>query len=180
VVLANSKKKLPEFSVAICRPDRLKHSRFVSVSTLPQPLFAMPKLLIGISTVLMALSLLLGFLNTNKVKGLRNEIVTNISQREQAEVSRRASEKKLKAREADFTAATNKATAAEEKASSAEAGLTKARATSLSTTKSRLSQTGSAGGGAGGGGGASCGFKEITHKLYQHNLNTAVMENMLC
>ena len=87
----------------------------------------MPKLLIGISTVLMARSLLLGFLNTNKVKGLRNEIVTNISQREQAEVSRRASEKKLKAREADFTAATNKATAAEEKASSAEAELTKAQ-----------------------------------------------------
>jgi hypothetical protein len=87
----------------------------------------MPKILIGISTLLMALSLLLGFLNTNKVKGLRNEIVTNISARETSDRARMASEKKLKARETDFTAATNKATAAETKASSAEAELTKAQ-----------------------------------------------------
>ena len=87
----------------------------------------MPKILIGISTLLMALSLLLGFLNTNKVKGLRNEIVTNISARETSDRARAASEKKLKAREADFTAATNKAAAAEEKATSAEAELTKAQ-----------------------------------------------------
>ena len=85
----------------------------------------MPKILIGISTLLMALSLLLGFLNTSKVKGLRNDIVTNISARESSDRARAASEKKLKAREADFTAATSKAAAAEEKASSAEAELTK-------------------------------------------------------
>ena len=58
----------------------------------------------------MALSLLLGFLNTSKVKGLRNEIVTTISARENADRSRMASEKKLKARETDFTAATSKVT----------------------------------------------------------------------
>ena len=75
----------------------------------------------------MALSLLLGFLNTSKVKGLRNEIVTTISARENADRARMASEKKLKARETDFAAATSKATAAEAKASSAEADLTKAQ-----------------------------------------------------
>ncbi len=75
----------------------------------------------------MALSLLLGFLNTSKVKGLRNEMVTTISARETAERLRAASEKKLKARETDFAAAATKATTAEAKASSAEAELTKAQ-----------------------------------------------------
>ena len=87
----------------------------------------MPKILIGISLVLMTLSLLFGFLNTSKVKGLRNEIVTTTSAREMAERARLASEKKLKARETDFAAATSKATAAESKASSAEADLSKAQ-----------------------------------------------------
>jgi hypothetical protein len=87
----------------------------------------MPKILIGISTLLMALSLLFGFLNTSKVKGLRTEIVTNISARESSDRARAAGEKKFKAREADFTAATNKAAAAEEKATGAEAELTKAQ-----------------------------------------------------
>lgn len=87
----------------------------------------MPKILIGISAVLMTLSLLFGFLNTSKVKDLRNDIVTTTSARDLAERSRMASEKKLKARETDFTAATSKATAAEAKAASVEADLTKAQ-----------------------------------------------------
>jgi hypothetical protein len=36
----------------------------------------MPKTLIGISALLMTLSLLFGLLNTSKFKGLRNEIIT--------------------------------------------------------------------------------------------------------
>jgi len=87
----------------------------------------MPKILIGISVALMALSLLFGFLNTSKVKGLRNDIVTTTSARDLAERSRMASEKKLKTRESDFAAATSKATAAEAKAASVEADLSKAQ-----------------------------------------------------
>ena len=59
----------------------------------------MPKILIGISILLMTLSLVFGFLNTNKVKGLRNEIATTTSAREMSDSPRPASEKKLKARE---------------------------------------------------------------------------------
>ena len=87
----------------------------------------MPKILIGISALLMALALLLGFLNTSKVKSLRNEIVTSTSARETSDRSRMASEKKLKASLTDLTAAASKATAAEAKATSAEADLTKAQ-----------------------------------------------------
>ena len=87
----------------------------------------MPKILIGISLVLMTLSLVFGYLNTNKVKGLRNEIVTTTSAREIADRSRMASEKKLKASETNFAAATSKATAAEARASSVEADLSKAQ-----------------------------------------------------
>src|SRR5258708_3576251 len=87
----------------------------------------MPKILIGISILLTALSLFFGFLNTSKVKSLRNEIVTTTSARDIAERSRMVSEKKFKTREADLTAAARKATAAEAKASSVEADLTKAQ-----------------------------------------------------
>ena len=75
----------------------------------------------------MTLSLLFGFLNTSKVKGLRNDIVTTTSARDVAERSRAASEKKLKAHEVEVAAATSKATAAEAKATTAEADLTKAQ-----------------------------------------------------
>ncbi len=85
----------------------------------------MPKILIGISIFLMALSLLFGFLNTSKVKSLRSENVTTNSARDIAERSRTASEKKLKARETDFVAASSKATEAAAKATSVEADLTK-------------------------------------------------------
>ena len=89
----------------------------------------MPKILIGISILLLTLSLLFGLLNTSKVKGLRNEIVTTTSAREMADRSRLASEKKLKANEKDLAAAASKASAAEAKASDAEAELTKAQNT---------------------------------------------------
>jgi Tfp pilus assembly protein PilV len=86
-----------------------------------------PKILIGISIGLLALSLLLGFLNTGKLKSLRNDVTTNISEKENAMRLRAASDRKLKAREKEFTEATSRATAAEEKANSAEANLTKAQ-----------------------------------------------------
>jgi hypothetical protein len=88
---------------------------------------SMPKILIGISILLMTLSLLFGFLNTNKVKTLRNELVTTTSARDIADHSRLASEKKLKAREKDLGAANEKATAAEGQAKTAEADLSKAQ-----------------------------------------------------
>jgi hypothetical protein len=87
----------------------------------------MPKILIGISVLLMTLSLIFGFLNTNKVKALRNELVTTISARDMSDRARTASEKKLKARETAIAAEQSKATAAEAKAISAEADLTRAQ-----------------------------------------------------
>jgi hypothetical protein len=87
----------------------------------------MPRILIGISILLMALSLIFGFLNTNKVKGLRNELVTTISARDMSDRARTASEKKLKARETAIAAGQGKATEAEAKVTKAEADLTKAQ-----------------------------------------------------
>ena len=85
----------------------------------------MPKILIGISMLLMTLSFVFGFLNTSKVKGLRNELTSSISAREISDHARTVSEKKLKARETDFAAAQHKATEADAKATSAEADLIK-------------------------------------------------------
>ena len=73
----------------------------------------MPRILIGISLFLMTLSLVLGYLNTNKVKDLRNELVTTISARDMSDRARTASEKKLKAKEAALADEQSKATAAE-------------------------------------------------------------------
>jgi hypothetical protein len=87
----------------------------------------MPKILIGISILLMTLSLLFGFLNTTKVKGLRNELVTTTSARAAADRARLASEKKLKTRETDLAAVAGKATAAATKSTTAEAELSKAQ-----------------------------------------------------
>ena len=85
----------------------------------------MPKILIGISMLLMTLSFVFGFLNTSKVKGLRNELTTSISAQEISDRARTMSEQKLKTRETDFAAAQHKATAAEAKATRAEADLIK-------------------------------------------------------
>jgi hypothetical protein len=87
----------------------------------------MPKILIGISTFLMTLSLVFGFLSTRKVRGLRKELVTTSSAREVADRARTVSQNKLKARETDFATAQSKAMAAEAKATRAEAELTKAQ-----------------------------------------------------
>ncbi len=75
----------------------------------------------------MTLSLVFGFLNTNKIKGLRNDLVSSISTREMSDRARTVSEKKFKKGESDLVAAQSKATAAEAKASSTEAELGKAQ-----------------------------------------------------
>ncbi|MEO7165992.1 MAG: hypothetical protein ABI787_12060 [Spartobacteria bacterium] len=99
----------------------------MSTTALAQPLVIMPKILVGISIVLMTLSLLFGFLNTSKVKGLRNDLATTTTDRDTVSQARKASDRKLKAREKDFVTVTGKATAAEDKATSAEAELSKAQ-----------------------------------------------------
>jgi len=87
----------------------------------------MPKILIGLSMLLMTLSFVFGFLNTSKVKNLRNELTSSISAREISDRARTGIEKKLKTSETDFAAAQHKATAAEAKATRAEAELIKAQ-----------------------------------------------------
>lgn len=87
----------------------------------------MPKILIGISALLMALSLVFGYLNKNEVTGLRDNLASTTSAKETAERSRSATEKKLKTRETDLATAASKASAAEEKAAGIEAELSKAQ-----------------------------------------------------
>jgi hypothetical protein len=87
----------------------------------------MPKILIGISILLMMFSLLFGFLNTSKVKALRDELATTSSARQAADRARLASEKKLKTRETDLAATAGKATAAESKSSTVEAELSRVK-----------------------------------------------------
>ncbi len=76
----------------------------------------MPKILIGISILLMALALVFGFLNRNKIKTLRAELVTTGSERDLAIHGRVASEKKLKAEEQELSGAKAKLAEAEAKA----------------------------------------------------------------
>ena len=87
----------------------------------------MPKILIGVSILLLALSLLFGFLNTSKVKGLRQELETTTAARAAAQQARVTSDRKLKTREKDFVDASGKMSAAEAKAGATEAELTKAQ-----------------------------------------------------
>lgn len=87
----------------------------------------MPKILIGISILLMTLSLAFGFLNTNKVKTLRSELVTTTSAREVADRSRLANERKLKVEEKELAMAKTQAADAQAKAQAAEADLNKAQ-----------------------------------------------------
>ncbi|HEX3817570.1 MAG TPA: hypothetical protein VHW03_04715 [Chthoniobacterales bacterium] len=86
----------------------------------------MPKILIGISLLLLALSLIFGFLNTGKVRTLRDDLTTTTSARDLAERARVASERKLKTNENTFANANEKVSNAESKAASAAADLTKA------------------------------------------------------
>lgn len=87
----------------------------------------MPKILIGISILLMTLSLVFGILNTNKVKTLRDEIATTASARDFAMHGRIASEKKLKAQEKDLSDVKAKVAEAETRAQNAAAELNKAQ-----------------------------------------------------
>jgi septal ring factor EnvC (AmiA/AmiB activator) len=87
----------------------------------------MPKILVGTSLFLLTLSLLFGFLNTSKVKGLRSQLADSISREQMAMNARSANEKKIKAREKEFSDGASKTAAAEAKASNAEAELHKAQ-----------------------------------------------------
>jgi hypothetical protein len=88
---------------------------------------SMARILIGISSLLVALSLILGFLNGGKVKALRDDLASADTARDSAVRLRLASEKKLKASDKVLSAANEKAAAAEEKAKSNEADLSKAQ-----------------------------------------------------
>ena len=88
---------------------------------------ATPKLLIGISVAFLAFSLFLGLLNASKIWDLRNDLSTNISEKENAMRLRAASERKLKAQEKEFAEARSRAKAAEEKANGTEAKLARAQ-----------------------------------------------------
>lgn len=85
----------------------------------------MPKILIGISLLLMTLSLVFGFLNTNKVKTLRNDVATTTSARDVANQARGRSEKNLKTREKELGESKTKLADAEAKAQTAEAELSR-------------------------------------------------------
>ncbi len=87
----------------------------------------MPKVVIGLSIVLLAFSLLFSFLNTSKVKGLRSELADSISRERIALHARNATEKKAKAREKESADGAGKIAAAEAKASTVEAELRKAQ-----------------------------------------------------
>ena len=87
----------------------------------------MPKILVGVSFLLLSLSLLFGFLNSGKVKGLRDQLAETISLEQRATSARIASEKKMKAREKEFTDAATTSATAEAKTSGAQAELSKAQ-----------------------------------------------------
>jgi DNA gyrase/topoisomerase IV subunit A len=87
----------------------------------------MPKILIGISILFLTLSLVFGFLNTHRIRGLRNQLADAISARDAATAGRATSDGKLKLREAEFSAANTRATAAEQKAMAVEGERTKAQ-----------------------------------------------------
>lgn len=77
--------------------------------------------------LLMTLSLVFGFLNTSKVRSLRNELAATTSARDVADRGRMASQKKLKTIETDLLAATSNAADVAGKAQNSEAQLSKAQ-----------------------------------------------------
>jgi DNA repair exonuclease SbcCD ATPase subunit len=87
----------------------------------------MPRILLGTSIFLLTLSLLFGFLNTSKVRNLRDDLTSAESERELAERAHLASERKLQANGENFATANEKISAAEAKAASAANDLSKAR-----------------------------------------------------
>jgi hypothetical protein len=125
---ANQKWDAREFAIAIFTSSRLKTLPLtLDLTALPQRFPVMPKSLIGTSLFLLTLSLLFGFLNTSKVKGLRSQLADSISREQMAMNARSANEKKIKAREKEFSDGASKIAAAEAKASNAEAELHKAQ-----------------------------------------------------
>lgn len=88
---------------------------------------SMAKILIGISILLTTLSFVFGFLNTNKVNALRNELVVTSTARGLADRGRATSERKLRAEEQELSAAKSKAAEAEAKALSSGTELSKAQ-----------------------------------------------------
>lgn len=87
----------------------------------------MPKILLGISILLMSLALVFGFLNASKVKTLRDELTTTTSAREMADRGRLANERKLKAEEKELAAVKSQMVDVQAKAQAAEADLSKAQ-----------------------------------------------------
>jgi hypothetical protein len=86
-----------------------------------------PKTLIGVSAVFLALSAVLGVLNTQKTRGLRARVTQAEVARNAAEPLRIIREKELKGREAALAAANAKFGERRTKVESTEAGLIKAQ-----------------------------------------------------
>jgi cell shape-determining protein MreC len=86
-----------------------------------------PKTLIGVSLCLLALSAVLGVLNTQKTRGLRAEVTETEAARKAAEQLRIVRENELKGREAAVAAATARFGETETKVANTEAELTKAQ-----------------------------------------------------
>ena len=87
----------------------------------------MSKILLGISILLLALALVFGFLNKNRIKTLGDDLVTTTSARDLATRGRAASDKKLKAEEKELSDVTAKMSGAEAKVASAEEEASKAQ-----------------------------------------------------
>ncbi|HEV2096673.1 MAG TPA: hypothetical protein VGQ82_09220 [Chthoniobacterales bacterium] len=97
----------------------------------------MPKKLIAISVLLLALGAIFGILNAHKTADLRSATARSEIARQQAERLRSAKEKEMKARGASVTAANTKPTETETKVADAEAELVKSQ-TEKSDLQSRL------------------------------------------
>ncbi len=99
----------------------------MSIAASPSGFTTRPKLLLGLSVLLLAVSLLFGFLNSSKLRALRNELARTVADRDLAARLRAVSEKKLKAHEKEFAETKNKASTAEEKATGSEVELARAQ-----------------------------------------------------
>src|SRR5438105_14977911 len=92
----------------------------VQIST-SMPLTMTPKTLIAISVVMLAAAGVFGFLNTQKAKALRDNLVNVTSARDDAERRRAADQKQIKEREAATASAAAKITDNENRVATAEA-----------------------------------------------------------
>src|SRR5205085_8847822 len=87
------------------------------------PLTMTPKTLIAISVVMLAAAGVFGFLNTQKAKALRDNLITVTSARDDAERRRATEQKQIKEREAATATAATKITENESRVAKAEADL---------------------------------------------------------